>query len=193
MSRAHIVVILILGIVIRVRGCQAAPAASGNSGQGTLTPVVVEVEGTVEPTAATVELTSEIVPTTQPTATQLMPTPSTTATATVLPSATPIPILSPPPSPTCAPQPTPVTVEGVVSRRAMNMRAGPGTEFPILTMIYQDQRVSVVGRTEDSSWILILTSDGQQGWAWREFIEVESLEGVEISGLVLVTPTSAPS
>ena len=74
----------------------------------------------------------------------------------------------------------------------MNVRGGPGTEFPILTMVHQGQQVSVVGRTEDASWILILTPDGQQGWAWREYIEVESLERVGVSRLVLVTPTSAP-
>jgi len=194
MSRAYIIAVLILGVLVRVRCGQATPVGGDTTGQETVTPVVEETGSVVEETGAVAEATlATVVLTVEATATQMtLPSPAT-ETPTSLPSGTPTP--SPiTATPTCTLWPTPVTAQGVVNHGAINVRAGPGTEFAILTVARQGQKVSIIGRTEDASWVLMLMPDGGRGWGWREFIDVESsLDAVEVSGVVITTSTGTPS
>jgi len=104
------------------------------------------------------------------------PTPSP-AMATWAASAT-----QPTSTPTREPSGSPQAVEGVISHRALNVRAGPSTEFAILGQVYRGQIVRVIGRTGSASWVLIVTPLGQQGWAWAEYIEVGApLESITVS------------
>ena len=193
MTRAYIIAVVILGVLVRIGCGQATPAAGVRAGQETATPVVVETETAAEPAVTAPEPIPEAVASAGATVPQPTPTLLATETPRPLQSSTPAPAQVLTASPTHTPRSTPVTLRGVVTRRAMNVRAGPGTDFPILTMIFQDQEVSVLGKTQDESWILILTPEGKQGWAWREYIDVESSLGqVGVSRVVVVTPTSAP-
>ena len=182
MNRVCLAAFLILGAVVRIHCGQPTPGAGGKAVEGTATPVAA-AESVAEPALATTEPATEPQPTSAPAATK---------TATHLPSSTPTLSPSSVASPTSTTLSNRVTVEGIIDRGAMNVRAGPGTEFPIVSMVYEGQEVTIVGKTQDGSWVLMLTSDGQQGWGWREFIAIESLDRVEVSPLILETPTSAP-
>ena len=191
MNRACLAAILILGVVVRIHCGQPTPGASGKAVEGTATQVAA-AESVAEPALVTIEPTPAAIASTVATEPHPTTAPPAAKTATRLPSST----LTLSPSPIASPTPTSllpqVTARGIIDRPAMNVRAGPGTEFPIVSMVYEGQEVTIVGKTEDDSWVFMLTTDGQQGWGWREFIVVESLDRVEVSRLILETPTSTP-
>jgi len=198
MSRAFLIAALILGVLVRVRCGNATPTPGTGDVEGTTSTVAAETEASVEPATETPEATPEATPSLEATAPPTTPTLVGTVTSIPTPPSTATPTLAPSPSPTHTTEHAPVSVVGIISRRAMNVRAGPGTEFAILTMVREGQEVTVVGKTADEAWILILTPTGVRGWAWREYIRIEpSLEGVVVSTEVLATPAgggaSSPS
>ena len=108
------------------------------------------------------------------------PTPEPTATATSppqpqpppLPPDTPMPTDTPPvpapvPSPTPSPQP-----EAVVAVDLLNLRAGPGTNYDIHTMMEEGTTLKVVARTEANDWLKVVTADGREGWVFAEMVTV---------------------
>jgi hypothetical protein len=56
----------------------------------------------------------------------------------------------------------------------LNLRAGPGVNYPVVGSLSKDTEVIVIGRTEDGSWLKIKTDDGE---AWvsgdTDFIEID--------------------
>ncbi|MBE2224444.1 MAG: SH3 domain-containing protein [Anaerolineae bacterium] len=53
---------------------------------------------------------------------------------------------------------------GVVNTGAVNVRSGPGYNFPIITIAYQGYTVTLLGRTADNAWAKVQMVDGTQGW-----------------------------
>ncbi|MBN1201744.1 MAG: SH3 domain-containing protein [Anaerolineae bacterium] len=101
-----------------------------------------------------------------------------TRTAQANPTASPVPTLTPRP-----PQPTP-PADGpvaVVGAAIVNVRQGPGTNYPTVGMLNPGDRVVIVGRNEDSSWWAISFSGGT---AWI-FASLTTTEG-DISQVPLV-------
>lgn len=77
---------------------------------------------------------------------------------------------------------------GVVTTGALNVRQGPGMAYPSLTTVLQGQTVTLVGRNADSSWLLIRTPTGVQGWVNASHIRAST----PISNLpVINTPPPA--
>ena len=56
----------------------------------------------------------------------------------------------------------------------VNLREGPGTSYPAVGAVPQGTKVKVVGRTEDGTWLLVETRDGQQAWmtGLADYVEV---------------------
>jgi hypothetical protein len=102
-----------------------------------------------------------------------------TPTYTATPSATPAGAGSAPATPT--PQPIPFAavtlVEGapqaVVLSNGVNVRAGPGTQFPVAGVLPAGARISLQGRSQDSSWLLICCVDGQPAWLAQFLVQPE--------------------
>ena len=68
-----------------------------------------------------------------------------------LPTATPLP-------------PTPMIIlSGTLQYPAVNLRARPGPEAPLLTVLNRAQTYQVIGRLEDSSWYVVASGD-ETGW-----------------------------
>jgi uncharacterized protein YraI len=62
------------------------------------------------------------------------------------------------------------------------VRSGPGQEYPVLTSLQDGQKVSVIGRNADSSWLQIMLPSGQRGWSGANLLTVSSqLSGVPIT------------
>lgn len=105
-------------------------------------------------------------PTTGVTATH--PLPSTTATTTptpLLPTPTPVPPSTPTPastaSPTATATPTPeLLVPVAVVLRNANLRAGPGTMYPVVGAIAAGQEVFMQAQNAAGDWIELDTEDG---------------------------------
>src|SRR5262249_39622603 len=95
-------------------------------------------------------------------------------TATLEPSSTDIPSITPPPSPTpAAPvatrtptlSPTPPVVCVIPpSNPTVNLRSGAGSSFPIVTGIKSGTRIVVLGTNEAKDWYNIRLDDGREGW-----------------------------
>ena len=74
--------------------------------------------------------------------------------------------------PTSGPSPTPSAYGRVTGTEGelLNVRAGPGIDYEILTQLEEGDPVLVLGRNDADDWLRIRTQTGQQGWVARAFI-----------------------
>jgi len=73
------------------------------------------------------------------------------------------------------------------------MRTGPDTLYPVLTQIAKGTELTLVGRNNDGTWLIIRTPDNQEGWVLTTLIETS----IDISSLPITKapppPTLPPS
>ncbi len=81
-------------------------------------------------------------------------------TDTAVPTATASPTSAPTGTPTAVPTASP----SVSAASSVNLRSGPGTEYPIVGALAQGQRYDVQGRTEDSAWWEVAAAGQQLAW-----------------------------
>jgi hypothetical protein len=105
-------------------------------------------------------------------------------------TATPIPLASvtlPPGVPSAA-----------ITARVLNVRRGPGTNYPVIGQLQQDDVVEIVGRNADSSWLQIVYPSGTigRGWISARYARVSgslaSIPVVEAPPPPTSTPASSP-
>lgn len=96
--------------------------------------------------------------------------------------------IPPAPTPTDTPEPKPFAV---VARPLVNLRAGPGTDFDVLSQAPQDTRLEIVGRNEAGDWWQVCCVDGQPGWVSDELVAPEG--PVERVALAPDLPTATPA
>ena len=129
-------------------------------------------------------------PTSRPTDTPIPPT--STPTATPSPTQTPSPTVTPTPSPSATP--TPASLEGRINGDVVNVRSGPGTQYPVLGQVFVEQRYAVTGRDEAGEWLRICcpVTEDEESWISAQFVELAgdplSLPAVEAPP----TPTPRP-
>lgn len=111
---------------------------------------------------------------------QAAPTPTSTVQPTVRPS----------PTPTPTPTPTSATY-AEVTVPALNVRAGPGTNFPRLGLVRRGQRLTVLARNPEATWLLICCLDGQRGWISSAYVKLS--QPVEAVPAATVTPPTSVS
>lgn len=104
-----------------------------------------------------------------------------TATATPLPTATFTPI----------PSATPNVVTATVNNRVLNVRAGPGTNYPVLDQLSQGEQVVVAGRNDNFQWLFI-QYEGRVGWVAAEFVNIFDPGGL-VATLPIVQPPPTPT
>jgi len=139
------------------------------------------------------------------------PTPVPTPTRTPKPTFTPAPAATdtpiptntpnvPPPSDTPSSPPTPVSTptpisqpEVTVATKVLNVRSGPGTNYGRVKQAKEGERLKVVGRTEASDWLKIVTGDGQEGWVAAEFVTVNTDLGPVAVAQAPPPPTPKPN
>lgn len=61
--------------------------------------------------------------------------------------------------------------EGIITTARLNMRQGPSPDYYAIARLSQNDRVRVIGRSDQTSWILI--DSGTVGWINSEYIRVE--------------------
>ncbi len=52
----------------------------------------------------------------------------------------------------------------------LNVRNGPGTDFPLLSTLADGQIVTLAGRSTDATWLQVRLPDGQLGWVSGQFL-----------------------
>ncbi len=113
------------------------------------------------------------VPTLAPTATRpprptVTPTSTATSVPAASPTATPSPVTSQPTaSPTAAAQ---AQLEGIVKGTVVNLRSGPGTGYAVVGMVREGDKLTIVGRSEDSKWWL--SGASHEGWIFGDLVEL---------------------
>jgi hypothetical protein len=75
--------------------------------------------------------------------------------------------------PTLTPTPTPpVILYASPLYQNVHLRTGPGTEYDSLGYLYQEAEHALLGRNEDSSWVMVATGE-QVGWSAAWTLEFE--------------------
>jgi hypothetical protein len=123
-------------------------------------------------------------------------TPGPTATDTPIPTNTPNvppPTDTPSSPPTPVPTPAPPQPEAVVATKVLNVRSGPGANYSRVGQIKEGERLKVIGRTDASDWLKIVTSNGQEGWVATEFVTVNTDLGPVAVAQAPPPPTPVPA
>ncbi len=101
-----------------------------------------------------------------------LPTPALEGTVEAQVEATPTPTSTP--TPTASATPTPgVAVVKPGPAQGLNIRAGPGTDFPVLATRPAGSRLTPVGRDAAGRWVEVCcVNAGQPGWVLLELVEL---------------------
>jgi len=87
---------------------------------------------------------------------------------------------------------------GIVSAAVVNIRTGPGTNYPVIGQVTDRTKVTVVGRSEQSNWLHLccLDTSVHEGWISAEFVELTSNNDAINRDMLLaalaVPPTPVP-
>jgi uncharacterized protein YraI len=95
------------------------------------------------------------------------------------PTATPTPAVEAAPTPFVA-----------VQTDSLNVRLGPGTDFPIVGQLGAGGQLALVGRNEAGDWLVVCCIDDRPGWVAARLVSTEA----DIMALpVGLTPTRVPA
>lgn len=100
----------------------------------------------------------------------LVPPPSATPTPTetntpLIPTDTPSPTITPTPTPS----PTPYII---VASGLVNLRTGPGLEYPLVAQLGPNIPVAIVGQNPEGTWYQICCVNGDSVWVAEEHVSV---------------------
>lgn len=131
---------------------------------------------------------------------------STAAVAQAEATATPVPA-EPTPTPqadtptpeaaTATPEPptaTPVAAAQVRSQSAMNVRGGPGTNYPVVGALNAGETALITGRNAAGDWWQISLPGGAAGWVYGPLVESSGDTGaIAVAEAPPAPPTATPA
>lgn len=109
---------------------------------------------------------------------------SPTATATALATIANQPTAQLTPAP-----PMPATIIKV-SGYSVNLRTGPGRVYAKVQSLDFGEKLTLLGSLKDYTWLLVKTSDGQEGWLQTKFVDHS---GIYLSSHPIQTPPPTPN
>ncbi|MBK8984564.1 MAG: META domain-containing protein [Chloroflexi bacterium] len=95
------------------------------------------------------------------------------------------------------PDPAPATASGrVTSPQGLNIRSGPGVNFPVVGFARYNDEGEIVGRSADGRWwaASVPSAPGGVGWISADFVIVNNTDNVpviEVAPPVIIVPTAA--
>lgn len=136
-----------------------------------------------------------------PTAVVVIPTATVLPTATSTPTASPSPTSLPatftpvPSTPTPAPTPTSSPTPGpqLSAASTVNVRSGPGTNYPVVAALPPNVIVLVTGRNNEASWWQISSPEGASGWVANSVVQVSNTANVPVVAAPPPPPTPTPA
>jgi uncharacterized protein YraI len=182
--------ILFTGLIWLVAACNSQPVEPVSPAAS---PTEVAKQVVTNPDQATSEA-PEVAPTVTLT-TSPIPTPSSTPVPTVTPEKTATPI-----SATATNEPELISVDKD-SGTNVNVRSGPGTNYPVVTQLEPGDSARVTGQNDDASWWEIKLPNGgaEAGWVYGAIVtfsgEPENVAVAEIPpppATATPAPESAP-
>ncbi len=95
-----------------------------------------------------------------------------------------------PPTPTIVVEPTTApTIQCTVGNvRGLRLRAGPGTEYSIVTTLTAGDALTASGKSTEADWLAVTSAAGAEGWVASNFVNC----GDGVGQLPVATPSSAP-
>ena len=78
---------------------------------------------------------------------------------------------------------------GLVLADPLNFRIGPGIDYDIISVLEYCTPVSLLGRNDDSSWLLVRLEGNVEGWVYSYYI----LSNMDINDLDVVTGYGGPN
>jgi hypothetical protein len=162
-----VLIVLIVGLVCLAAGFGLGLAWSARP-TPTPTPTVTST-ATATPTATSTETRTA--------------TPTVTVTETLAPTETPTPDYSPTPSPIPSKTPTPTATPELRGRvrEQSNCRYGPGAAYLYEWGLYPGNRVTVLGRNQDGSWVYV------DPWTYVDYCWVRT-DLLDLTGDVFSVP-----
>jgi cell wall-associated NlpC family hydrolase len=67
---------------------------------------------------------------------------------------------------------TTLNTTGIVTASKLNVRSGPSTSYSIIHILWQGNKVKVIGQSGD--WYRIQLSDGRTGWVSKLYLQLDS-------------------
>jgi hypothetical protein len=130
----------------------------------------------------------------------------TSYTPTVPPSVIPMvtwtPIPTPTNAPTATPSATPTVVwtstptkmlpQAMVVVSALNVRSGPGVEYPVIDVASAGKVFDVVGTIPCRNWLQVITADGGFGWISNKPAYISVFGSMDSIPLVQPAPPKPP-
>jgi hypothetical protein len=168
-----------------VRGNGRAANATASLPPTAPLPVVVLPEPTNTPAPTETAVPTSTPSPTATTAPSATPTavPTFTPTSTILPTWTPLPTAAP--VETAVP---PLLAEIIVPK--LNVRLGPGTDYPILATLDGGEVLTLVGQTKAGDWWQICCIDGEPGWVFGETLLLP--DGASAAPIITDLPPTPP-
>ena len=119
------------------------------------------------------------------------PTPAPEATAAATADAPTPTAEAQDPTPTPEPDtPTPLPAPAIIANDTVNVRGGPGTNYPTVGSLAGGERAPILGRDSDSAWWQIELGDSTEGWVFAQIVNTEG----DVSGIAVAAniPTPPP-
>ncbi len=60
--------------------------------------------------------------------------------------------------------------QAVVNIESINVRSGPGTEYPVLGFVVKGNKLTILGQAYNCSWLEVNTPDGKTGWISTTYV-----------------------
>jgi PKD repeat protein len=86
--------------------------------------------------------------------------------------------------------PPPETVPQLTTTANLNVRAGPGTNYPILGVLTLGQQAEIIGRNENATWWQIKFPGAKSGYGW---VSAEYAQAANIGNVPVVKAPPAPA
>lgn len=99
------------------------------------------------------------------------------------------------------PTPTPSTVltaqptlSARVEAATLNVRLGPGTDYPLVGQTTQGSQLSLIGRNEAGDWLVVCCVNGRPGWVAARLVSVQPADAdLAALPIALAPPLSRPA
>jgi uncharacterized protein YraI len=81
------------------------------------------------------------------------------------------PAEAPAEAPAAAPTETPITNPQVRASTSLNVRGGPGTNYPVVGALEGGSQADIVAKNPAGDWWQVTMPNGQQGWVYGQLVE----------------------
>lgn len=87
---------------------------------------------------------------------------------------------------------TSIPPNAAVTSENLNLRTGPGTNYPVINTYSRGETLKVNGKTQNNEWVNVTASDDRQGWMFTENLQIN----IDLSSVSVLpippTPTPIP-